>query len=117
GQRWIWDTMNCLQKTLVSPLKNCENNCSILRKTAFDSHPGCYVKSGVCELPAFDWITIASIVGKDIFSSDGFIQALKTVPQCIPDILERISLLLVEETLPYPERIALMVLEAWLRSL
>ncbi|CAF1293351.1 unnamed protein product [Adineta steineri] len=117
GQRWIWDTMNCLQKTLVSPLKNCENNCSILRKTAFDSHPGCYVKSGVCELPAFDWITIASIVGKDIFSSDGFIQALKTVPQCIPDILERISLLLVEETLPYSERIALMVLEAWLRSL
>ncbi|UJR11237.1 hypothetical protein I4U23_015419 [Adineta vaga] len=117
GQRWIGKTMNCLQKSLVSPLENCEKNCSILQKIAFNSHPRCYVKGGVCELPVFDWITIASIVGKDLFTADGLIQALKTLPQCIPNILERISLVLLEESLPIPTRIALMILQTWLRSL
>lgn len=117
GQRWIWDTMNCLQKTLVPSLENCENNCSILRKTAFASHPRCYVKSGVCELPVFDWITIVSVVGKDLLNGEGFVQALKTVPHCIPDILKRISITILQQSLPSPLRIPLMILETWLRSL
>jgi hypothetical protein len=117
GQRWIWDTMNCLQKTLVPSLENCKNNCSILQKAAFASHPRCYVKSGVCELPAFDWVTIVSVVGKDLLNEEGFVQALKTVPHCVPDILERISVALMQESLPLPLRISLMILETWLRSL
>ena len=117
GQRWIWDTMNCLQKTLVPALENCDNNCSMLRKTAFASHPRCYVKSGVCELPALDWITTVSVVGKDLLNEEGFVQTLKTVPHCIPDLLERTSITILQQSLTLPFRIPLMILETWLRSL
>ncbi|CAF1403357.1 unnamed protein product [Adineta ricciae] len=117
GQRWIWKTMNCLQKSLVSPLENCANNCSALRKIAFASHSTCYVKSGVCELSAFDWVRIVSIVGKDLFTSNGFIQALSTFSQCTPDLLERISLLILEDSLPLPVKAALIDIETWVRLL
>ncbi|CAF2815780.1 unnamed protein product [Rotaria sp. Silwood2] len=116
GQTWIWNTMNCLQKALVSPLKNCEKDCLTLRKMAFDSHPECYIKNGVCNLPPFDWMTIVSIVGKDLLSLEGFIQALKTAPQCIPTILDRIQTEL-QQTILLPSKIALSIIEKWLKSL
>ncbi len=43
GQYWIYETMNCLQKSLVPLLKNCNNTCEILKQTAFALHPTCYI--------------------------------------------------------------------------
>ena len=116
GQTWIWNTMNCLQKALVTSLKNCEKNCTILKKTAFDSHPMCYVDNGVCNLPPQDWAAIVTIVGKDLLNLDGFIQALKTTPQCVSTVLGKVRNQL-QQTVTIQWRIILMVLEKWFQSL
>ncbi|CAF1498145.1 unnamed protein product [Rotaria sordida] len=116
GQTWIWNTMNCLQNALVSPLKNCEKSCSTLRQIAFNAHPKCYIDNGVCNLPALDWPSIVTIVGKDLLTLDGFIQALKTGPQCIPTILQRINTQLQQALIP-AKKIALLIVKVWFESL
>ncbi|CAF1282080.1 unnamed protein product [Adineta steineri] len=116
GQTWVWNTMNCLQKALVMPLRNCEKDCSKLLKIAFDSHPECYVNSGICDLDPDEWLTLLGVVGKDLFSLDSIIQALKTGSMCIPRILERISIKL-EQVMSWPSRTALLILQKWLQSL
>lgn len=46
GQKWVKKVLVCLKKSLNKPFDNCAN----LLNTAFDSHPECYVQSGLCEL-------------------------------------------------------------------
>ncbi|CAM4985185.1 unnamed protein product [Rotaria socialis] len=92
GVTWVYTTMNCLQKALVSPLKNCEDNCQVLRQIAFDSHPSCYnLAPGVCSLRFSDWAAIFSIVGNDLFTLEGLTQATKTIPGCSSRLATDIS--------------------------
>jgi hypothetical protein len=116
GQTWVYSTMNCLQKALVSPLQSCEKNCETLKNLAFSSHPSCYVNNGVCDLPPLDWVTLLTIVGKDLLTYDGLVQALNTGPQCIPDLIMRMKAAVVE-TLDLPTRLALLILSEWSQSL
>ena len=82
GQDWIYKVMICLQKGLVVPLKNCDNNCETLKQIAFASHPGCYINSGVCDLPVKDFINIIKTVGGDLTDMAALKQALQTVTGC-----------------------------------
>lgn len=116
GQTWVYSTMNCLQKSMVSPLQNCVKDCSTLRDLAFSSHPSCYVNNGVCELPALDYITLITVVGPGLLNKAGIIQALITAPQCIPSILIRIDLALVGVP-DFFTRQALLIVRKWLLSL
>ena len=116
GQTWVHNTMNCLQKSMVSPLQNCVKDCSTLRDLAFSSHPTCYVNNGVCELPALDYITLLTIVGPGLLNKAGIIQALITAPQCISSILIRIEL--APAGIPdFLTRKALLIVRQWLLSL
>ncbi|UJR19753.1 hypothetical protein I4U23_022886 [Adineta vaga] len=116
GQNWIYNTMNCLQKSLVSPLQNCVKDCDVLRNSAYDSHPSCYINNGVCELPALDYVYIFTTVFKGLKDEAGFMQAIITVDECLPKMIERISS--AEILIPFPKtRIALKIIRIWLQSL
>ena len=115
GQQWIYQTMNCLQKALVSPLQNCDNTCADLRQTAFASHPSCYITAGVCNLTMDDWYYIFTTVAKDLFSADGFIQALKTSQNCISTIVARLNNELTNAV--GFDKIKLTIMQRWFQSL
>ncbi|KAF9267522.1 hypothetical protein L218DRAFT_822519, partial [Marasmius fiardii PR-910] len=93
GQQWMWKTMLCLQTALIPELQvavpSSESGrlevCNELKDTAFDSHPRCYISSGVCELTIKDWVTILQVVGlKTLFANrDAVEQSLRTVRGCV----------------------------------
>lgn len=83
GQTWIWDTMHCLQLALVPVLNTCPD-CVSLSDAAFASHPACYVNSGFCTLPCWDYVEVLATVGMDIFESFG--QVLSTGGSCLGSI-------------------------------
>lgn len=116
GQTWIYLTMNCLQKALVSALRNCEKNCKTMETLAFDSHPPCYVNSGVCDLPVMDWVSLTPIILSTVFSKDGFVQALKAGSQCIPDIIIRFEAYELGIS-DVATRTVLRIIRKWLQSL
>jgi len=115
GQDWMYKTMNCLQKTLVTPLQNCDNTCKTLRQIAFASHPSCYINAGVCNLSANDWYQIFTTVAKDLFNEDGFIQAIKTTKDCLPTIINRIENQLAS-TIDFT-RIKFRIMLSWFMSI
>ncbi len=79
--------MNCLQKSLVPLLKNCNNTCEILKQTAFALHPTCYIDAGVCDLSALDWVHIQNILGNNGLIESGLMPALQTIDDCISNII------------------------------
>ncbi len=115
GQDWIHETMNCLQKALVTPLQNCDSTCETLRQIAFASHPSCYINAGVCDLSANDWYQIFTTVAKDLFNEDGFIQAIKTTKDCLPTIINRIENQLAS-TIDFT-RIKFRIMLSWFMSI
>ncbi|KAI9765240.1 MAG: hypothetical protein M1840_007732 [Geoglossum simile] len=86
GQSWVTKTMLCLQRSLVIYGDGSQTTtCDALRTFAFDTHPDCYVKSGVCTLPPSDWEVIVTTVSfKELFSSLEALKAtLQTVDGCV----------------------------------
>jgi hypothetical protein len=85
GQAWVTNTMLCLQRDLVVYGDGSQSiSCPDLRTFAFNTHPDCYVKSGVCTLPPSDWeIIISTVSFKELFSSlDALKATLQTVKGC-----------------------------------
>ncbi|GAB1310656.1 Stanniocalcin-2 [Madurella fahalii] len=82
GRLWIQSTMNCLQRALVPLLQGCPT-CPTLHQVAFDSHPDCYVGSGICSLGCWDVAMVLSTIGTDLFTSLG--QGAQTGLQCLAD--------------------------------
>lgn len=97
GQAWVIRTMTCLQHALIpvvielaqelslDPKPECgfmeEKACVDLKDIAFESHPGCYVDSGVCNLRfVHDYLLIAKIVGVQNFFTA---QAFQTAWACL----------------------------------
>ncbi|KAJ6790412.1 hypothetical protein PWT90_07655 [Aphanocladium album] len=91
GQKWVWDTMNCLQNSLVQPLIQCGTTCSSFEAAAFDSHPKCYADSGVCALPPLDYAKIIMLVNGDLFEGPAKKQAVDTLYACAEKYKKAIS--------------------------
>lgn len=49
GRDWVWKTLRCLHEHLDRNVP-IDAPCQEVKKSAFDSHPDCYVRSGVCFL-------------------------------------------------------------------
>ncbi|OXA64826.1 hypothetical protein Fcan01_00473 [Folsomia candida] len=66
GQKWAWNTILCLQETLV-PIANGSMilSCDQIKTFGYNSHLECYVKSGFCSLPISDVILIYHIIDID----------------------------------------------------
>ncbi|KAJ7772014.1 hypothetical protein DFH07DRAFT_213308 [Mycena maculata] len=73
GQTWMLATMHCLQESLVPDAigaANATTTCAALEHMAFATHAGCYVDSGLCQLPPSDWLAVLEIVDiKTLFDS------------------------------------------------
>ncbi|OCK80568.1 hypothetical protein K432DRAFT_404586 [Lepidopterella palustris CBS 459.81] len=85
GQIWLTKTRLCLQCALVPYATGTKaTTCPALKKTAFGTHPTCYVDSGVCTLPVGDWGVIVETVSlKELFGSmDALKATLETVEGC-----------------------------------
>ncbi|KAH7098520.1 hypothetical protein BKA62DRAFT_713040 [Auriculariales sp. MPI-PUGE-AT-0066] len=91
GRAWVLRTMTCLQTSLVPILPELlvhatseggeEDVCDLLKDRALDSHPHCYVASGVCDLRAVkDFAQIVGIVGLRNLLTE---QAVETGLMCL----------------------------------
>jgi hypothetical protein len=89
GKQWVSDTMLCLQTSLVPEAlgePSAVKTCQALHDKAFASHVGCYVQSGLCQLPPTDWWVIVTTVGFwELFQS--WVQSLETGAECIAFII------------------------------
>lgn len=111
---WSFEVRRCLQRELLNYTnKNAESSCQEIQDFAFDSHRGCYVESGFCQLKLNDQkeilegLTDIKILeefstikqqGLDVFG-DCYIQPLVDVT----DAVKKTSLLsrLQKRKLPY----------------
>ena len=85
GQKWVLDTMQCLQDALVPEATGQVNTtCQALSAKAFGTHAACYIDSGFCRLPCADWRMLENVIGlQTIFHNwDAFLQALETALAC-----------------------------------
>lgn len=57
GRLWVDDTLTCLQLAAEKEIP-IDAPPEVAKPRAFDTHPTCYVRSGVCFLPSSDWAEI-----------------------------------------------------------
>ena len=61
GRTWLTNVRTCLLSEVESILEKT-SSCSGIRQEAFDSHPQCYIDSGLCALPPGDWAHIVATI-------------------------------------------------------
>ena len=61
GREWLAGVRTCLLDEVENLLEKT-TSCGDIRQGAFDSHPGCYVDSGLCSLPPSDWAQIVATI-------------------------------------------------------
>jgi hypothetical protein len=88
GQAWIYSTMHCLQLALIPVLETCPD-CGTVKTAGFQSHPTCYVSSGFCTLPCWDYVQVFATVGWDVVKSLG--QVGSTGYQCLANARATLS--------------------------
>ncbi|CEJ93624.1 hypothetical protein VHEMI09202 [[Torrubiella] hemipterigena] len=82
GQAWIFRVLTCLQKFLVGPLSSCDSTCDSIKTQAFDSHPVCYVDSGVCSLGLWDNVQLVITINTDLIGAAALKQVFITGTKC-----------------------------------
>lgn len=80
-QKWVNEVKICLKKSLKNFYENSINNntydCESLKKHAFESHPECYVKSGLCEVFSDNTYELIQLLD-DVFINFESLQKIKT---------------------------------------
>ena len=61
GRDWVRKTLRCLQEHIDCNIP-VDSPCSAVKKSAYDSHPDCYVLSGVCFLDLNEWRKILAVI-------------------------------------------------------
>ena len=84
GRQWVTSVFQCLQKASAEATAKTlgQQSCQDIQATSYQSHPGCYVESGFCELKLSEKVKIFNLVKSDIFSSLGLTQAHEVLQQC-----------------------------------
>ncbi|MGO1500977.1 MAG: eCIS core domain-containing protein [Marinobacter sp.] len=78
GREWIDCTLRCLQVHIGNNIP--ENTpCDEVRRSAFDSHAGCYVQCGVCSLSPGDHTRLLDTIDSEDID---YSQVLETVVGC-----------------------------------
>jgi hypothetical protein len=78
GAAWVSKTLLCLQQYLHANVAY-DTPCPEARRSAFDSHPLCYVLGGICSLGPADWAMILATIDLADFDMK---QALLTALAC-----------------------------------
>ena len=88
GKTWLDKTLVALQEAIEKKLKSdpkIEMDSTRFRKYAFDSHPDCYLKSGLLKLPADDLIKIGKTPeGKEFFKLETIMQIIEIIKKTKP---------------------------------
>ena len=88
GKTWLDKTLVALQEAIEKKLKadpKIEMDSTKFRKYAFDSHPDCYLKSGLLKLPADDLIKIGfTPEGKEFFKLETIMQIIEIIKKTKP---------------------------------
>ena len=61
GRVWLANVRSCLLSEVERIIEKT-SACSGIRQEAFDSHPQCYIDSGLCSLPPGDWAHIVATI-------------------------------------------------------
>jgi hypothetical protein len=62
-----------------------DEDCSYVKASAFDSHPGCYIRSGICFLPPTDWKLILDTIDiQDINLRQAIITGVSCIGNWVP---------------------------------
>ena len=107
GKNWVDRTTACLQRYLENQVAY-DTDCETTRRLAFDSHAGCYVEGGICNLPVGDWWHIFQTID---MSDLEFTQAFLTGVSCpgiwwdafssqVDYYMSRVGYYLSDESLP-----------------
>ena len=73
-------TTKCLQEYIHNNIP-WDESCKKVKKKAFDSHPRCYLKSGICSLSPVDWWHVVNTVDSSDFDLK---QSIITGIGCLP---------------------------------
>ncbi|MHB1057967.1 MAG: eCIS core domain-containing protein [Rhodanobacter sp.] len=82
GQRWLDKTKDCLQEHIDRHIP-LDTPCDAVKRSAFDSHPDCYVLSGVCFLDPAQWLQIMGVIDPQ---DNDLKQMLSTGIDCIGNL-------------------------------
>lgn len=61
GRRWIDQTRRCLMEHVDRHIP-VDAQCDQVKRSAFDSHPDCYVRGGICFLDPGEWQEILDVI-------------------------------------------------------
>jgi hypothetical protein len=61
GKDWLDKTRLCLMNHVHQNIP-WDAPCADVKRSAFDSHPNCYVRGGICFLPSSDWLKILEVI-------------------------------------------------------
>jgi hypothetical protein len=84
-KNWFPLVRVCLQEKIFDISENVEpkpKNCEMLKSQAFESHVDCYIETGFCELNFFDRLSLAQLVGKDLFLPESIASQQKILEHC-----------------------------------
>jgi hypothetical protein len=107
GKKWMYKTMNCLQKSLVDVLNDPSISCDQIKQKAFDMRPDCYISSGFCELAQQrKEDVLRDIIGliriyeskKDLIGQNALRQIIETGIDCTTNFEFMTHLFLVADT-------------------
>lgn len=85
GRVWLNKTLSCLQTSILEGCneKKLCSSCQTIRKLAFDTHPYCYVSSGLCSLSLNDQIQVGKTVDAgDFFTTESIAQVASVAASC-----------------------------------
>ena len=78
-QTWFPKVRYCLQDFIAH---GSFTNCSDLKEQALESHIGCYVSTGFCELSGKDERQLLRMTSGDLFRPSVLLLALRIKPEC-----------------------------------
>jgi len=64
AQDFLADNLICLQSAFLEETSE-DMTCAEVAEVGFESHPGCYLKSGICNVPLADQFAIVLAVDLD----------------------------------------------------
>lgn len=80
SKEWMYKTRYCLQKKLQYETRELE--CSEDRKIAMDSHVGCYIQSGFCQLSIKERAEIIWLLRSAFIQPMTYVEGLEVEYQC-----------------------------------
>lgn len=88
---WIGGVRKCLMRALIPEVEKAGATCAGLKEFAFESHPGCYVEHGFCDIVTSpcNWDGLYKVFElEDLFTEESWEQIKDTLAGCGGKVLD-----------------------------